>query len=127
VTNSLAWNSEESADGKTLYFTRWTEGGLWEKVLPDGEERRVSPLPRAGFWGALAVGPEGVFVIDTDTTPHPAIQFLDPRSYRQQHAIQTAGNPLSWSPGMTVSRDGKSLFYTRRESAAIIYLLENFD
>src|SRR5262249_9852025 len=109
---------------RALEWVPQNSPGFWEQLLicPDATTPAVT---LAAAWGSLgpykrtqvivkreldrsseirfrsAVGPSGVYVIDTDTNPHPAIRILDPRTYRLWQVVAMAENPLQWSPGLT--------------------------
>jgi serine/threonine protein kinase len=123
VTHGGGGFAYESADGKTLFFTRTTyvNGPLYALPLAGGPERKVLEcVPRKGF----AAGPAGVYHLGCTADLHvvPLYQ-LDPATGRDrilgtlEHATQ----------GLTVSPDGKAILYQKLENqGSDLMMIENF-
>jgi Tol biopolymer transport system component len=120
---SLAY---ESADGKTLFFTRFTpahgDASLFALPLAGGPGRKVLECVRAfGF----AVGPAGVYHLGCATDPRAVpLYLLDPATGRDRLLGKLEKAFLG---GLTVSPDGKTILYTKLEShVANLMMIENF-
>jgi len=114
---SLAY---ESADGKTLFYTRrGSNAPLLALPLGGGSERKLLECV-ANF----TVGPGGVyhFACEAGLSGRP-LYLLDPATGRDR----LLGNLERGSPGLTVSPDGKTILYNRQTGhGADLMLIENF-
>jgi Tol biopolymer transport system component len=120
---SLAY---ESADGKTLFFTRFTQAhvdaSLLALPLAGGPERKLLECVRlSGF----VVGPAGVYHFGCTTDPHAVpLYLLDPATGQDRFLGKPEMAVLS---GLTVSPDGKTILYTKLlDAAADLMMIENF-
>jgi serine/threonine protein kinase len=114
--------SSESADGKTLFFTR-AHGNAPLLALPlaGGPERKV--LECVPGWG-FAVGPAGVYHLacTADLRGVP-LYLLDPATGRDR----LLGTLEQGVLGFTVSPDGKTILYTKFElKGSDLMMIENF-
>ena len=113
----------ESADGKTLFFARTdnADSPLLALPLAGGPERKVLDcVPGKGF----AVGPGGIYHLgctaDLRSVP---LYRLDPAT-GQDRLLGKLEDAVS---GLTVSPDGKTILYTKREShGSDLMMIENF-
>jgi Tol biopolymer transport system component len=112
----------ESADGRTLFFTRaLANAALFALPLAGGPERKVLEcvLPK-GF----AVGPGGIYYLGctADLRAVP-LYLLDPAT-SQDRLLGKLERP---EPGLTVSPDGKTILYGKRENrSSDLMMIENF-
>jgi Tol biopolymer transport system component len=118
---SLAY---ESADGKTLFFTRpIANAPLFALPLAGGPERRVLEcVPGRGF----AVGPGGVYHLGCGADPRGVpLYLLDPAT-GQDRLLGKLEQALPIS-GLTVSPDGKTILYVKLENkGSDLMMIENF-
>jgi Tol biopolymer transport system component len=120
---SLAY---ESADGKTLFFTRAHveakgDAPLFALPLAGGPERKVLECVR--IWG-FAVGPAGVYHLGctADARAVP-LYLLDPTT-GQDRLLGTLEKP---DAALTVFPDGKTILYTKWEHrGSDLMMIENF-
>ena len=118
VTRNGGRNAMESEDGRFVYYWKSNQPGIWRTPLNGGEEQRVWDQP-AGSPRALSRN--GVYFIDGD--PDGKLQFFDFRT-RKATLIAHIDKP---APGLALSPDGKSLFFSRNESEVYeIMLVKNF-
>ena len=62
MTNQGGFDPIESIDGKTVYYTRFYEPGIWKIPVGGGPETLVIPgRPQIGFWGHFAVSRRASF------------------------------------------------------------------
>ncbi|MEZ5364247.1 MAG: hypothetical protein R2748_18390 [Bryobacterales bacterium] len=114
VNDIRGWETQESPDGRYLYYSRPRgDATLFRLDLETGE---ATALPEAGSAGAtrfwtLADG--GIFFVDTRTEPD-WIQFLD-LSSRQTSKTATIGAIPEGPGGLALSPDGRTLLYTQRD------------
>lgn len=126
----------ESADGKRLYYTRGDPGagGLFEKALPDGEERPL--VSEAIVARGFAVFPDGVYYL-TRKGPGPVqIRWHDfaARTSRTVHLLPGPGasGPSSTvralAFGFSVSPDRKNFLFSPVTSmGSDLMMIENFE
>jgi Tol biopolymer transport system component len=111
----------ESADGKTLFFTRALANvPLFALPLAGGPERRILEcVPLKGF----AVGPGGVYHFGCTADPRAApLYLLDPATGRERLL-----GKLEQGIGLTVSPDGKTILYEKVENqGSDLMMIENF-
>jgi Tol biopolymer transport system component len=122
VTHGGGVNAYESADGKTLFFTRSFNAGSPLLALPlaGGPERKVLEcVPPRGF----AVGPNGIHHLGctTDLRAVP-LYLLDPATARDRLL-----GKLEQAVGLTVFPGGKTILYLRFEiKGSDLMMIENF-
>ena len=112
----------ESADRRTLYFSKAGRGGvsLWEMRLPDGEERQV--VESLNDLVSFAPSKLGIFYVPrTNLASAASIQFVD-FVRRATTTIARIDKPLM--VGMSARPDGQSLLYSQvdREETDLIML-----
>ena len=123
VTSAGGSVAFESADGRSILFSKAQTAGIWSAPVSGGEERLL-PIPLApncgGDWRATGRGI--YFKVDRDDD-RPLIRFL-PFGATEAKTVATLDNQ-AWA-GFTVSPDDSSLVYgraDRRESD--IRMIEN--
>jgi Tol biopolymer transport system component/DNA-binding winged helix-turn-helix (wHTH) protein len=120
----------ESPDGQYVYFVRTTADNvrLW-RILPDGSNEKmldaIPPLRSDGYeWWPSGTG----IYFHADESGKPEINFVDLRTFRIHRIYSPEKPPAQWLGGLSVSRDGKWLVYSRiDEAASDLMLVENFD
>jgi hypothetical protein len=88
--------------------------------------RRDTPdeAPRLGHWGDFAVTDSGLYLMDTDHNPDPAIFFYD-FLHRQLTPILTLADlDDSWDADLSRLRSGKFLLFGRATAASSITMVE---
>jgi Tol biopolymer transport system component len=125
ITKNGGFAPLESADGTKVFYAKGLgEAGLWQVPNEGGEESSVLEMPEAGYWGYFTPVRNGIYYLDTSHTP--ALKFFD-FSTRSSTRVFDIENPARQTPGMTVSPDGKTVFYTQVGNArSEIDLIDNF-
>ena len=78
VTRQGGFAPQESPDGRFIYYAKGLNvPGIWKISEADGEETGVLTQGREGFWGYWAVTENGIYFLNTEAVPSPAIEFLD--------------------------------------------------
>ena len=103
----------ESYDGKIVYFTRRDADGIWSMPANGGPESRVTSIPTQGFWGHWALTEAGLYMLDCRTKPHCAVEFYNFSSHTITLLFQIEHEVLAGQPGLTASRDGRTVLYTQ--------------
>jgi eukaryotic-like serine/threonine-protein kinase len=123
VTHGGGSFAYESADGKTLFFTRIVDANapLFALPLARGPERKVLEcVPDRGF----AVGPGGIYHLGCTADPRAVpLYLLDPATGRDRLLGKLEGP----NKGFTVSPDGKTILSTKYENqGSELMMIENF-
>lgn len=118
VPATLAESSEaiESLDGKTLYFTKHDDAGLWRKPLPSGPETLLVPdwHAREGFWDVIN---DGILMIDKQVDQSQSDQPLTLYSFASGTLISYGTLPgivARMQDGISARPDG-SLLWAQKE------------
>lgn len=114
----------ESVDGKTLYFCKADEPGLWKMPVEGGQESLVLDSLEGGRWNNWAVTDRGVFLVSSHTDEGSVLEFFN-FATRRVSKITSFKKPVS--SGLSISGDGRSLLFTLVDRAeGDIMLLEGF-
>jgi len=123
VTRKGGVFAAESADGRSLYYSKFDEHGIWQMPLRGGEEKRV--MDRAGEhdWYNWALARNGIYFFDYHRGR--AVVDLFDLATRKTTTILTLDK---WPGiGLAVSADGRSILYAENElEDASIMLVKNF-
>jgi Tol biopolymer transport system component/predicted Ser/Thr protein kinase len=125
VSRGGGWNSQESTDGKTLFFLRKPgESRLMALPLAGGPERTVIDCVQ---WRGLTVGPAGIYHLGCTPNPRGAsmpLYLLDLATGRDRllGTVEAAGGAI------TVSPDGKTILYSRvmANEGSDLMMIEDF-
>lgn len=130
VPATAAESSEaiESLDGKTLYFTKHDDAGLWQKPLPDGPEILIVPdwHAREGFWDVIQ---EGILMIDKQVVGSKIDQPLTLYSFTSRTLIPYGTLPGLVSriqDGMSARPDGSLLWAQIEPNFSDVMLFEHW-
>ena len=112
------------ADDQRMYYLKPGTflAQVWQKSLPDGEETRVAGSLEIPSAMNAQVTDAGVYFTGGDGAQH--LRFFD-FSTKQIRELSQLGARLA--PGLSVSKDGRSILYSQEDSASSnILLVENF-
>jgi len=112
------------ADDQRIYYLKagTFSAQLWQKSLPDGEESRVAGAPEIPASLIVRGTDAGVYFTGGDGTCH--LRFFDFSTQQVRELSQLAPR---LGPGLSVSKDGRSILYSQEDSASSnIMLVENF-
>ena len=106
ITRRGGFAAFESQDGKSLYYAKGIDvDGLWSVAVNGGEEAPVLDFPKASFWGYWALVEKGIYFVNTETGPQPALQFLSFAEQRVVHVAALDRRPVPFLAGIgSVSR-----------------------
>jgi len=122
VTHGGGSYAFESADGKTLFFTRtFAKASLLALPLAGGPERKVLEcVSSRGF----AVGPGGIYHLGCTADLRAVPLYLLDTATGRDRLLGTLENAVF---GLTVSTDGKTILYTKWENqGSELMMIENF-
>ncbi len=124
VTRNGGFVAIASLDGQYVYYARADAAGIWRIPVNGGTEVQVAPQPRIGYWGYWTVAKQGLYYLNSTTTPN-TIDLATPDG-RVLHKRKLQATPPPFA-GITVSPDGKSLLYTDlTEVGSHLTMVENF-
>ena len=121
VTRNGGWVSEESVDGKILYYSKFDLAGIWKMPVAGGDEAQVlDRTPRANW----DVKQEGIYYLNIPDRSAYLLEFSTGRSRRLATLKTLLTVPTA---GFSVSPDRKWAIYANiDQSVADIMLAENF-
>jgi dipeptidyl aminopeptidase/acylaminoacyl peptidase len=124
VTKRGGFAAFESADGRSVYYSRSGSSGLWRVPIEGGREERILEIPAC--WGYWALGPQGIYVLDTNAPKAKSIELF-PYGGGSPYPIATiADSAACGDSGLAVSADGTSLLYVDAVRGSDVMLVENF-
>jgi len=111
-----------------LYYSKGFDvDGVWRVAVNGEDEEQVLDLPKAGLWGYWAVVENGIYFVNTESTPRLSVQFLNFSTRTVVPVAMLDRRPVPYEPGIAVSPDGRWLLYTQEdERTSDIMLVENF-
>ncbi|HKA36962.1 MAG TPA: winged helix-turn-helix domain-containing protein [Thermoanaerobaculia bacterium] len=124
VTSGGGYRARAGPDGRTLYFTKPDTAGIWSQPSGGGEASRAVASLAPEDWSNWDVGEKGIYFRRVDARhPQPGVALL---AFGASEPVDVA--PLreqGWA-GFSVSRDGRSLLYSRVDRQSCdIRLIEN--
>ena len=130
VTENGGFAALESPDGKSIYYTKFNEDGIFQVPVDGGQEFKVTNDPPKNYWGYYAVGPDGLYFVGDTGTPsksRPGFKFFDFRTRKITVMGDMEKSPYEGAPGLSVSPDGKYLLYVQLdEGRSSLMMAENF-
>jgi len=92
-----------------------------------GEEQQVHDLPPIGYWGYWGIGSQGLYLVNPEAKPRPAIEFFNLATLRLARIAELERQPVQWTGGFSVSRDERSILYGAWEQGGSdIMMVEGF-
>ena len=123
VTRNGGVYAAESNDGRSVYFSKMEQPGIWRISLNGGKEERVLDEPEGWRWYNWALAPGGIYFVSQVADQKSKIEFFG-FATRRRTLVDTVDKLGS---GLALAPDGKSLLYGRTESEDYeITLVKNF-
>jgi Tol biopolymer transport system component/DNA-binding winged helix-turn-helix (wHTH) protein len=131
VTKNGGFAPLEAPDGRSIYYTRFDEPGVWQVPVVGGDEIKIiQDEPPRAYWGYFAVGPDGLYFIGDTGAPgksKPGFKFYDYATKKITTICDMEKGPYVGAPGLSVSPDGHFLLYVQLDEARNnMMLAENF-
>jgi Tol biopolymer transport system component/DNA-binding winged helix-turn-helix (wHTH) protein len=127
LTQHGGFSPFESYDGQTIYYSKFDESGIWSMPASGGSESPVvTGKPQVSYWGHWAVTEGGLYLLDADAEPRPAIEFYTFATHHITRVLSLEQKPSDWQPSLSASRDGRTVFYTQFDPQSAIKMVENF-
>ena len=122
VTANGGFESQESADGAWLYYSK-ESGALWRRQSGAANEEKIFNGFAARFW---TVAGDSLFYLDLGAKP-PALTQLDLASGQVTRLGHLEGHVAWGASGLSLSPDGQWLLYAETDRLVNqINLAENF-
>lgn len=122
ITHNTGYVALESPDGAYVYYTQTVAGPspLWRLASSGGQPEKVVD---GVIWRNFMVLERGIYYVDEESRT-TRLQFYDFASRRSATVTRDLGNIRY---GLTASRDGRTVLYTRVDSTTDdLMLVENF-
>jgi hypothetical protein len=116
----------ESYDAKTIFYSKFDGGSIWSMPVGGGEEQRVTDALHRGCWGHFAVTDSGIYLLDSDAAPKPAIMFYNFQTRLLTPVLQLEEDPVPWMANLAASRDGRTVFFALGNWHNSLTIAENF-
>ncbi len=125
VTRNGGHAAFESYDAKMLYYAKFDGAGIWSVPVAGGTEQRVTDALHRGYWGHFAVTDGGIYLLDTDAPPRPTVMYYSFQTKRLTPVFQITEHPLTWNPGLSASRDGRTVLFAQFLPTSSITMVDN--
>ena len=124
ITTDGGAAARATPDGRTLYYTRRTESGLWRRDLATGDtEQILCELPHAGHWSNWDLWHGGLVLVEYDDDG-PQLMSWDLVAERLEPIARV---PSISNPSLTVAANGRTILYARIENnVGDLRLVEDF-
>jgi Tol biopolymer transport system component/DNA-binding winged helix-turn-helix (wHTH) protein len=125
VTTNGGVYAVESDDGRFLYYSKYTQPGVWRMPVAGGEEVRILDQPAGRQWFSWALTPNGIYFL-AGAPPDGKLEFFD-FATGKTISIFVLEKPVPLFSGLALSSDGKSLLFGQLESSdSYIMWAKNF-
>lgn len=125
LTAHGGFSAFESFDGRTIYFSKFDQGGIWSMPASGGAESMLlRDKPQVGYWGHWAVSDTGLYVLDTEAEPRASIEFYRFATTRLSHVLTLEKKAARLQPSLSATADGKTIYYTQYDRQSVIKLEE---
>ena len=115
----------ESYDAKTLYYTKVDGGGIWSVPVAGGEELQITEALHRGYRGYFAVTDFGLYMVDSETKPGPAIMYYSFQTRRLTSVLPLKQDVVTWSTNnLAATRDGRTILFVQLEHKSSIIMVE---
>lgn len=128
VTHDGGFAAFESFDGKTLYFSKLSGGGIWSIPVNGGEVQHVTDAPHFGYWGEFAITENGIYLVDSDTDPGPSLMYYSFQTRQLKQILnlnESSQKAIPWSANFGASRDGRVVFVVLGTFRRSLVMAEN--
>jgi Tol biopolymer transport system component/DNA-binding winged helix-turn-helix (wHTH) protein len=130
MTEHGGFDPFESYDGQTIYFSKFDQAGIWSLPAKGGpanggmESLVVADKPQVGYWGHWAVTKDGLYLLNTDAEPRPAIEFYRFATHHITPVFTFEMQPVRQQHALSGTADGRTIYYTQYDRQSVIKLME---
>jgi Tol biopolymer transport system component len=126
LTERGGFDPIESYDGRTIYYSKLDEAGIWSMPASGGSESLViAGKPQIGYWGYWALTDAGLYLLNFDAEQRQTIEFYNFSTRQTSTVFSLEKKADTWEPGLSASRDGRTIYYTQFDPQSSIKLVEN--
>ena len=131
VTRQGGFAPFESSDGKTLYYAKWNDSGIYSMPVSGGPETEITGELLRGVWRYWSLTDKGIYLVRPGRQANssevvPMLSFFTFET-KKITDLRTLEKPPKQGPGMTVSPDGKLLLFCQSDDGGSeIMIVENF-
>ena len=113
ITRNGGFAPLASPDGKLIYYPKFDAPGVYQVPVDGGNEVKILDEPPSGYWGYVAVGPDGVyFAGDVSAAKQQAdFKFYDPATRKVTDISPLDKTPHEGAPALSISPDGRFMLY----------------
>ncbi len=111
ITQHGGFSGMESYDGRYFYYVKYFCSGIWRMPIDGGKEERITDLPEPWYLRYWDISETGLYFYDIAASPRPAIKYYDFKTRQTKTVLELEGQAMEWTPGISVSRDGRTLLY----------------
>lgn len=86
----------------------------------------VAGRSQIGFWGYCAITSTVLYFLDNDADPHATIDFYDSATRKILPVLKLDECPARWQPSLSVTANGKTIYFTQYDRQSVIKMLEFF-
>jgi Tol biopolymer transport system component len=123
VTKNGGVYAMESQDGRSLYYSKIDQNGIWRMPLEGGKEERVLDQPPGYRWSNWVLLPGGIYFLNEPETGKGKIEFFDFATHKKTRIADVEKG----MQGLALAPDGNSLLYGQVDSEDYeIMLVKNF-
>jgi Tol biopolymer transport system component/DNA-binding winged helix-turn-helix (wHTH) protein len=125
LTTNGGFDPIESYDGRTIYFSKFDEAGIWSVPSEGGRESLViANKPQVTYWGHWAITESGLYLLDAEAEPRPRIEFYDFATRRISPVLTIEKRAALGQPSLSATADGKTIYYTQLDPQSVIKMME---
>jgi Tol biopolymer transport system component/DNA-binding winged helix-turn-helix (wHTH) protein len=125
VTAQGGFSAFESFDGKTVYFSRFDQAGIWSIPSEGGAESVVvEGKPQTLFWGHWALTKTGIYYTNVEAEPRARIDFYDFATGRAHTVLALEKLPIWAGPSLSATADGKTIYYAQHDIQSVAKMME---
>lgn len=125
ITKQGGFEPFEAYDGRTVYYSRFYQAGIWSVPASGGTESLIiADAPELGYWGYWGVTSVGLYVLNAEAEPGPRIEFYS-LATRRTSPVLTLGKK-SWlhQSSLSATADGKTIYYTLYDQQSVIKMID---
>lgn len=125
LTKHGGFDPFESYDGRTIYFSKLDQAGIWSIPADGGTESLVVvDKPQVGYWGYWAITKAGLYLLNADADPRPRIEFYNFATRRTSPVHTLEKRPRRMQPSLSATADGRTVYYTQFDRQSVIKMME---
>jgi Tol biopolymer transport system component len=124
VTAGGQWMAFPSADGRTLYYGKRQQQGIYSVPLAGGSETRITADCFPGRWASTRTG---FYFVAGPPRLAPAMLMFYSYAARDVREVMQLQNPTVYAPPLSISPDGTELLVNQDDGVlSQIMLVKNF-